>query len=126
MTDLTEKDQVRLLISDVGGEDGETFLFSDSEINTFLLMESDVYCAASLALRTIAGNEAQLLKAITVLELETRGDKVAKALSDLADKLDAKSDEGYEPDFAEIGASLFARRELRAQRPERAEAGEEE
>src|SRR5688572_3932453 len=70
---LTEpNDQVRLLISDVGGESGDDFLFSDNEILTFLSMEGEnVYKAAAVALRTIAANEAQVMKRIKILELST-------------------------------------------------------
>lgn len=111
---ILTKDKVRLLISDVGGEDGTTFLFSDKEIETFLAIEEqDVYMASATALRTIAGNEAQLLKAITVLELETDGAKVAKALKELAKDLETKSDEAYPFEIARMNVDMFSRRQLR-------------
>lgn len=123
----TNLGRVRLLISDVGGQDGNTFLFTDPEIEAFLSLENnDVFGAAATGLRTIAGNEAQLLKAITVLELETDGSKPAKVLNELADKWEQKSDESYPFEIASIGADLFSRRELRTKVMEGMEQGWDE
>ena len=90
---MTAREQVRLLISDIGGESGTDFLFEDSEIDGFLeLAHESVRQAAADALRAIASNEAQVQKRITFLELKTDGPAVAKALNELADKLEAKAD----------------------------------
>lgn len=89
----TDKDLVRLLINDVGGNSGTDFLFEDGEIASFLLMEGgSIYAAAATALRAVAGNEAQVSKKIKFLELSTDGPAVAKSMMDLADKLDKKAD----------------------------------
>lgn len=99
MAEITEdKDKVRLLISDVGGNDGNSFVFSDDEINGFLSMETDVYSAAAQALRTLAANEALVSKRIQFLELKTDGPAVAKELRELAKELDVKSEDAGEGD----------------------------
>jgi hypothetical protein len=97
----TDLGRVRLLISDVGGPDGKTFAFSDAEIDGFLGLGGNVKQAAAEALRTIAGNEAQVSKRIEYLELKTDGPAVAKELGDLADKLEAKAEQeaGAEEDI---------------------------
>lgn len=107
--------KVRLLVADTGGEDGQTFLFVDAEIEAFLSLENqDIYCAAATCLRSIAGNEVQVQKVTTALELETDGAKGAAALLKLAEAYDQKSDEGYEFDIAAMGVDLFSRRQIRA------------
>ena len=89
MTITDAKDRVRLTISDVGGEDGESFLFSNEEVETFLDMRNgNVLLAAALALRTIAGNETQVAKRIQFLELQTDGPAVANSLRTLATELE--------------------------------------
>lgn len=113
MADATDIDKVRLLISDVGGQDGTSFLFNDNEIDTFLAIRTDPLLAAALALRTIAGNEAQTQKAIQFFDLKTNGPAVAKALMDQADALERQvdSDAGFE--IAEMAVDDFSRRYLR-------------
>lgn len=108
----SEKDQVRLLISDTGGSDNESFLFSDDEINTFLALRETINTAAALALRTIAGNEAQVSKRITFLDLKTDGPAVAKELRALATALEAAEDDDIDFDIAEMGVDGFSRQEL--------------
>lgn len=111
-----EQGKVRLLISDVGGADGTSFLYTDVEIQTFLELEGSIRMAAASALRSIAGNEAQVSKRITFLELRTDGPAVAKELINLADKLESREDDADgEIEFAQMGVDMFSRRELREQ-----------
>lgn len=97
-----EQGKVRLLISDVGGADGKSFIFEDNEIQAFIDMGGGIKYAASSALRTIAGNEAQVSKRIKYLELSTDGPAVAKALNELADKLEAEAGDADEEGDVEI------------------------
>lgn len=109
----SDRGRVRLLVSDVGGADGATFLFTNAEIDAFLTLRgSDVLLAAALACRTIAGNEAQTAKAIRFLDLQTSGDKIAKALLDLAVAYEAQADGDIDFDIAEMGVDVFSRRAL--------------
>jgi hypothetical protein len=92
MSKMSKVEQVRLLISDVGGDSGTSFTFEDDQIQGFLdLQEGNVKRAAASALRTLAANEALVLKRITFLELSTDGGSVAKALVELADKLEQEA-----------------------------------
>lgn len=114
----TDKDRVRLLISDVGGTSGDDFIFSDDEIDAFLEMRTSVFGAAATALRTIAANEAMVSKRITFLELATDGPAVAKALREAAADLDAQADSDESDDavfeIVQMGSvDSFGRRELR-------------
>jgi hypothetical protein len=114
MTIVSDKNRVRLMISDVGGMDGDSFLFSDSEIETFLELRGDnVNRAAALALRTIAGNEAQVSKRIKFLELQTDGPGVAAELRALADTYEAQDDEDADWEVAQLGVTPSNRRVLR-------------
>lgn len=110
---MADRDTVRLLISDVGGQDGSTFLFTDTEIDTFLTLRPDVRLAAALALRTIAGNEAQTQKAIQFFDLRTNGPATAQALMALADSLEREVDDDGGFEIAELGVDDFSRRQLR-------------
>lgn len=110
---MADRDTVRLLISDVGGADGATFLFTDTEIDTFLALRADVRLAAALALRTIAGNEAQTQKAIKFFDLSTNGPATAQALRQLASDLEAQVDDDACFDIAQFGGDDFSRRYLR-------------
>ena len=99
--EMSDQEQVRLLITDVGGDDGETFVFSDAEIETFLsLRKGNVYLAAALALNTLAANEALVSKRITYLELSTDGPAVSRALRELAAQLTV---EGHEVAGVKVG-----------------------
>lgn len=101
------KDKVRLLISDVGGADNASFLFTDEEILAFLQLapEEDIRLASAQALRTIAGNEAQVSKRIKFLELETNGPAVAESLIKLADKLVEEVEDDADPELAFVNTS---------------------
>jgi hypothetical protein len=109
---------VRLLISDVGGETGTDFIFTDEEVEAFLELTGAVRLAAAEALRAIAGNEAMVSKRITYLELSTDGPAVAKELRELADSLTAAhvagaeeaEDEGFE--IAEMNLDWNTRRAM--------------
>jgi hypothetical protein len=105
----TDVGRVRLLISDVGGADSASFLFQDAEIETFLDMSGSIKGAAIEALRAIAGNEAQVQKRITFLELKTDGPAVAKELRELAKDLEASLDieEGDGLEIARIGKPSY-------------------
>lgn len=109
----TDLDKVRLLISDVGGSNGTSFLFNDDEINAFLTLRPNVFLAAALALRTIAANEAQTAKRIKVLDLETDGPAVARELRLQAAQIEALADEDADFEIASMGVDQFSRRELR-------------
>jgi hypothetical protein len=105
--------KVRLLIADVGGADGKSFIFTDKEIEAFISFNEDLRIAAATALRTIAANEAQVSKVIQFLELKTNGEAVADSLLKTADKLEEQADGDYDFEIAEIGADFFNRREQR-------------
>jgi hypothetical protein len=109
----TDPGKVRLLISDIGGADGKSFIFEDNEIEAFIGFNPDLRIAAATALRTMAANEAMVSKCIEFLELKTDGSKVAGALEKLADKLEEQADGDYDFEIAEIGADFFNRREMR-------------
>jgi hypothetical protein len=113
----TDKDRVRLLTSDVGGDSNTDFIFTDDEVNTFIALEPNLYRAAALALRTMAANEALVHKRIRFLELSTDGPAVAKELRATATELEGRANESetydVDPDFANFGDSPFTRRNLR-------------
>ena len=75
--------KVRLIVPDNHLVD---YIFEDEEITTFLELESGVKRAASLALETIASNEAMVLKVIKLLDITTDGAKVSDALLKRAEK----------------------------------------
>lgn len=110
----TPAGRVRLLISDTADEP----IFEDEEIDAFLdLTGSSVYRAAATALRAIAGNEAQVLKRIRLLDLDTDGAVVSEALRKLAADYDAEAargDSGFE--VAEIAMPPFGPRTQRHNR----------
>lgn len=114
---MADLDNVRLLISDVGGESGTDFIFEDSDIDNFLAMESHVYRASALALRTLATNEALVQKRISYLGLSTDGPAVAKALLQAATELEGRADVAGEddvlPEVINMGDSPFTQRDLR-------------
>lgn len=97
-----DQGKVRLLISDIGGADGKSFLFEDDEIQAFLNMGGGIKYAAATALRTIAANAAQVQARIKYLELSTDGPAVAKALNELADRFEAEATEEGEEGDVEI------------------------
>jgi hypothetical protein len=103
----TDIGKVRLLISDVGGADGNSFLFVDEEISMFLALREDIRLAAAEAFRTIAGNEVQVAKRIKFLELETNGPAVSAELIKLADKLEEAVEDDSDVEFAAMAISDF-------------------
>jgi hypothetical protein len=102
------KDTVRLLISDVGGADGSSFLYTDEELERFIALapEEDLRLAAAQALRAIAGNEAQVSKRIKFLELSTDGPAVAKALLETADKYEEEAEGDAEIEIATMSCGI--------------------
>ena len=113
-----DQGKVRLLISDVGGKDGESFIFEDNEIEAFLSERGGVIkLAAADALRAISGNESQVLKRITFLELKTDGPAVAKELRELAGTIEKAHKEATEEDedsmeIADMNTGQFSERDL--------------
>lgn len=104
----TDKDKVRLLISDVGGQDKNSFIFDDYEIQTLIVMKNgNLLRAAALGLRTIAGNSIQVMKRITFLELQTDGEAEADILRKLADGLDQQADSGVSFETSHITRDDF-------------------
>lgn len=106
----TKVGTVRLLVSDTDLSDP---LFQDEEISRFLALRGDdELLAAALALRTIAGNEAQVLKVIRLLDLDTDGAAVSKELRQLAATLEASADDvGADFDWAPLVTSTASWRE---------------
>lgn len=86
----TDAGKVRLLISDTNVANP---IFSDAEITTFLELETNVRRAAALALDTIASNEAQVLKVIRLLDVQTDGASLSKELRARAADLRAQADD---------------------------------
>lgn len=80
---ILERNQVRLLISDVTVTPGK-FIFDDEEIDAFLSLEGSVVWAAARALEVIAANEVMVQKRITILDLKTDGPAQAKELREQA------------------------------------------
>lgn len=98
---MSDQEKVRLLISDVGGDGGEDFIFTDTEIEGFLsLRNGNVMLAAALALRTLAANEALVMKRVTFMQLSSDGPAVAAELSRLANQL---TEQAHEAAGARIG-----------------------
>lgn len=117
---MTATDDIRLLITDVGGQDQDNpqFVFTDPQIDRFYALRgSNVYKAAALALRTMAANEALVSKRIEFLGLKTDGPAVAKELRALAEELDktAQDEDAIEGeiDVIEMDTTVFADREMR-------------
>lgn len=112
---MDPSDQVRLLINDVGGASGTDFIFSDTEIDTYLeLRGGSVFRAAATALRTIAANEVMTAKVITFMDVKTDGAKVSDALIKAAAEFEATADEGEDSDFdiAYAAVDVFSARRL--------------
>lgn len=105
----SNRDQVRLLISDTDTSD---HLFEDGEVDQFLTIAGDnVYRASALGLRTIAGNEAMVQKKIRLLDLQTDGPAVADALRELANDYDQRATIGGEFRVAEFSLRPFGRQQ---------------
>lgn len=122
MTELSTKDRVRLLTSDVGGESGEDFIFTDDEVNTFLDMsDDDIYAAAASALLAMAVNEAIVQKRIEYLGLKTDGPAVAKDLRETAKRYADMAGEDAEFEIADMNVTHFGERDLRLRYAQRYE-----
>ena len=80
----TDVGKVRLLIADTDDSVAANLLFTDTQIETFLTLESDnVKMAAAQALETLATNETMLLKRIQVrggADVSTDGPAVGREL----------------------------------------------
>lgn len=106
----TDAGQVRLLATDTLIESRP--IFTDEEIAAFLSIEDSVKEAAALALECIAVNEALVQKRIRLLDLQTDGPAVAKALQDQAVKLRGQAaDDVVLFETAEMVGGAFAARE---------------
>ena|SRR5690554_2335972 len=80
----TDRGKVRLIITDT---DEDNAIFQDAEIDAFLEMQGGVLLAAAQALDTIASSEALVLKKVRLLDVQTDGPAVAKALREHAQEL---------------------------------------
>jgi hypothetical protein len=103
--------KIRLLIFD---KDEASYIFTDGELTEFYSLEdSSIFCAAALALESIASNEAYVQKRIKILDITTDGPAVAKALLERAKILREKAAEAdWDIDWAEMAVSDFAYREM--------------
>lgn len=96
----------------------EFALLSDDDIQFFLDLNNDnVRRAAADALDTIASSEVLIQKRITLLDLKTEGDGVAKSLREHAKRLREADDEASDEndtlfDYAEMGLGPFNRHKL--------------
>lgn len=107
--DGSKRDQVRLLISDT---DTTNPVFQDAEIEQFLALRRDnVFLAAALGLRTIAGNEAQTLKVIQLLDLNTDGASLSRELRIHATELEQQAGVKGQFAVAEFTLTPSARRQ---------------
>lgn len=90
----TDAGKVRLLVRDTDTVDVDRQVNTDDEIDAFLAIEGGkVYQAAAACLESIAANEAQVLKVIKNLDLDTDGAKLAKELREQAAQWRKRSDE---------------------------------
>ena len=107
----TPRGQCRLLAID---SDSTNQIFSDAEIDTFLLLEDqDVYLAAANALDTIASKTAYVLKVVKLMDLTVDGSKVSADLRDRATELRRQVYEGHGDmtgliDWAEFAEQPFS------------------
>lgn len=108
----TSAGRVRLLATDT---DSNNAIFSDDEIAAFLALEDDsVKRAAAAALDQIASSEALIQKRIKLLDLQTDGPAVAKALREHATALRQQADDEETAgafDYAEMVVNQFSARD---------------
>lgn len=104
----TDRGKVRLLLTDRDGT-----MFQDDEIDAFLALEGSVRRAAAAGLETIATSEALIQKKMKMLDLETDGPALAKALRDGARALREADDESGAFAIAEMVTTPWAEREHR-------------
>lgn len=110
--------RLRLLISDIGGVSGDNFIFTDSEIETFLDMRyANEALAAATALRTLATNSTLVSKRIKFLELETDGPSETKALLAAADAFEKQGNDEGDDEIIEWGVDTFSIRTLKGLTP---------
>jgi len=84
---------VRLLTGDKGDEVEDNHIFTDSEMEDFLELNSgNVYYAAADALDAIASNAAYTLKVLTILDVTVNGNSTADAIRTSAAALRSKCD----------------------------------
>lgn len=112
----TDVGKLRLLIPDRSAEE---YIFTDSELSTFLALEADIRRATALALETLASDNALVLKVIKLMQLSTDGAKTSDALLKRAAILreqaayeDSATDAGIE--FAQWLLDDFSYREYAA------------
>jgi len=85
---------------------------SDADITAMLTLEGNVdKLAAAQALGIIASSEVLIQKVITILDLKTEGDRVAKELRARAEQLKAEVMDDGAFGWAEVPMDLFAERE---------------
>lgn len=108
----TSAGRMRLLATDT---DSNNAIFSDDEIAAFLALEDDsVKRAAAAALDQIASSEALIQKRIKLLDLQTDGPAVAKALREHATALRQQADDEETAgafDYAEMVVNQFSARD---------------
>lgn len=108
----TSAGRVRLLATDT---DSDNAIFTDDEIDAFLALEDDnVKRAAATALDQIASSEALIQKRIKLLDLQTDGPAVAKALREHAAALRKQADDEEITgafDYAEMVVNPFSARD---------------
>lgn len=109
----TDIGKCRMLIPD---RVSASAIFTDEEITEFLSLETDVRCAAAMALETIASDQVLTLKVMTLLDVSTSGDRVSAALLARAKLLREQAEQalgiasgGF--DIAEMVTTDFAARE---------------
>lgn len=102
----TDRGRVRLLLRDTTDEvnpiKGEHYVFSDSEIDAFLDMNSnDVWAAASDGCRSLAADEVLGALRLSLSGFTIDRTNVTKTWNELADKYDAKSKAGDITEFVD-------------------------
>lgn len=108
----TSAGRVRLLATDT---DSDNAIFTDDEIDAFLALEdTNVKRAAATALDQIASSEALIQKRIKLLDLQTDGPAVSKALREHAAALRKQADDEEITgafDYAEMVVNPFSARD---------------
>ena len=115
----TDRGKVRLIIDDKDTVTVANQFFTDDEIDCFLTLADDldgddVRHASAMALDTWASNQALVLKKVTLLDVNTDGPAVAKAMREHAALLREQAymtstDAGFE--IAEMALGHFSWRE---------------
>lgn len=108
----TEAGQVRLIIGDTDTATVANQIFTDAEIDAFLVIGASMRKGAAAALEAIAAKQAYIQKKMKVGDLTTDGPALAKELRELAASLRAQDDSAVEFDIAEWGVTDFAARDI--------------